>query len=1108
VCDHIERVAYGPAQTASESSTVTASGDYTVTVEHDRDWTWLFFDAKPSVEVRDRLKGMGARWGRKKQGWYFQRDVPDEELTWLTGDAGEAKVEAEAGDMPDTPLELARRLWSEHRPEKQGDAQQMVYDYVPEWLAQRMPKLYSQDKEGHDPVVWLKLFLPEGRWTFYVTEYSEVAPDETPNLFFGYLASPLGPDCDELCYMTLEQIQELRGARLRSRVERDLWWKPKLLSEVKSDVTCQDDRQDALTETVQTVTELHEPSDLAARVEEIKAREGQPCTVVVTEGEIVNVITPAWLYERWIWYALEEKPSITGGFDASARQEFANGDFTDSDFCRFCRCTVQGALAGQDRETWEKSYRSGADFDLSAAWPNWVEYIGTPEEDTPEPKFEVGDRVARLWGDEPEDVRPIQRREYDEFAGKWKYRVNGQFTSEEDLVLFSDLEEKSDDEPDTDEAEPSLPTGWTEDDIAFLLEKLQGGPILVADVNLGIPTIHDFGDARHMGFGMFEVKAPEYTLQYDAGAGMKHTPSSRGSWTRLCVIKGEYSYPFDDVRARLEAILADANETVSSDEVRVRAKLNQRLDDRYALWIGETWEDAIRQSFTTPDAGIEETESGYRLFGWGNGYEHKYTRPIPSVLNLYVEQAIQDQKESVSEQANPWDGKEAWEMTRELFRQRKAAQLEAAGHINAQPYEAARLVRRSEDGVEQIGEHQLFVEQALPDGQPVPAEVLDDYPDLVVDLSLQAGETVWWEKDGNVLTGVVTHVYKGEVTVKCDDHLTVAGGVPIERLERFPLSDLNAGPVPEEHLQQVVEQEVDTPARALAPGDVFTALFQEVQLPDPVIDLDAGMMMEQLMEAATKHSYVHSDETMGRGANHGKLYVHFFIDAASAGSAVKFKGQLYGVAETGPIHYDPANNGDVAVTGWKPRKKLSVQEVRNLLNEAASVREEYPNEAAKANRLYRKVLAAYNLDASYGQSGLLKFWLSLWSLVASRELGEKFEARLIGRSVNEALQVAFGVQRWQDIILDETELDKTSAKPAKSTAPVAKADADDGPEYIEVDLGRTHGWALAEVKRERGKWLYYRLTQDKTDKRGGRVQVIGRDILWRPASPASREGVQ
>jgi hypothetical protein len=72
----------------------------------------------------------------------------------------------------------------------------------------------------------------------------------------------------------------------------------------------------------------------------------------------------------------------------------------------------------------------------------------------------------------------------------------------------------------------------------------------------------------------------------------------------------------------------------------------------------------------------------------------------------------------------------------------------------------------------------------------------------------------------------------------------------------------------------------------------------------------------------------------------------------------------------------------------------------------------------------------------------------------------------------------------------------------KETEPAAKKAKpklpDDIPEAIEVDLGHTHGWATAQVLKVNGKWLYYRLDDEtKADKRKGKVQVYGRDIVWR-----------
>jgi hypothetical protein len=252
-------------------------------------------------------------------------------------------------------------------------SEQDAYDYLPDFVLARLPKLYAT--EGQDnPVVQVKYFLPEGRLAYYAIEYSQVAPDETPDLFFGYLVSPLGPDCDELCYMTLEQIKTMRSPTLSLPIERDLWFRPKPLSEVRAE------------------------------------------------------------------------------------------------------------LAG-----------NGGDPDPKPVIPD-PEPSGEPSAET----------VAETQAEQP----------------------------------------------------LPLPDGWAVDDIRHLLDKLEVEPILVADARLEIPTIHDFSGCRHLGWGMFELKTPDYDLHWDAGGAMQHTPSGRG-WTYLH-ISGNYAYDTERVRARLKAWLAAA----------------------------------------------------------------------------------------------------------------------------------------------------------------------------------------------------------------------------------------------------------------------------------------------------------------------------------------------------------------------------------------------------------------------------------------------------------------------------------------------------------------------------------------------------------------------
>ncbi|MGD9099790.1 MAG: DUF2958 domain-containing protein [Anaerolineae bacterium] len=100
----------------------------------------------------------------------------------------------------------------------------------------------------------------------------------------------------------------------------------------------------------------------------------------------------------------------------------------------------------------------------------------------------------------------------------------------------------------------TLPDRWTVEDVQYLLEKLDDGPILVSGHELGLPTIHDFADGVvHLGFGLFEVRAPAYTLGFSGGGAMDRTPSGQG-WSPLR-IEGEYAYDFDGVRETLQGYL-------------------------------------------------------------------------------------------------------------------------------------------------------------------------------------------------------------------------------------------------------------------------------------------------------------------------------------------------------------------------------------------------------------------------------------------------------------------------------------------------------------------------------------------------------------------------
>jgi hypothetical protein len=76
---------------------------------------------------------------------------------------------------------------------------------------------------AQDRPVLVKYFDPAGRYTLYVTEANPVGGTDRPVDWelFGYCISPLGPDCDEWGYASLNELQGVRG-RFGLGIERDI----------------------------------------------------------------------------------------------------------------------------------------------------------------------------------------------------------------------------------------------------------------------------------------------------------------------------------------------------------------------------------------------------------------------------------------------------------------------------------------------------------------------------------------------------------------------------------------------------------------------------------------------------------------------------------------------------------------------------------------------------------------------------------------------------------------------------------------------------------------------------------------------------------------------
>lgn len=95
---------------------------------------------------------------------------------------------------------------------------------IPQSLLHTIPDLYVTEEEL-DPICHVKFFLPNTRWTWYVTELSKKDHD----ICFGYV---IGLE-RELGYFSIRELQSLEQS-LGMRVERDESFKPTPLSKIKT----------------------------------------------------------------------------------------------------------------------------------------------------------------------------------------------------------------------------------------------------------------------------------------------------------------------------------------------------------------------------------------------------------------------------------------------------------------------------------------------------------------------------------------------------------------------------------------------------------------------------------------------------------------------------------------------------------------------------------------------------------------------------------------------------------------------------------------------------------------------------------------------------------
>ena len=100
-------------------------------------------------------------------------------------------------------------------------------------IKKKLPKLYEQEDKGGDAIVYLKMFTPDSSFTFFITEF------DGEDLFFGLVD---GHE-KELGYFSLKELQSVKGP-LGLPIERDLYWKPKMLREIAPEMFKKDEAKE------------------------------------------------------------------------------------------------------------------------------------------------------------------------------------------------------------------------------------------------------------------------------------------------------------------------------------------------------------------------------------------------------------------------------------------------------------------------------------------------------------------------------------------------------------------------------------------------------------------------------------------------------------------------------------------------------------------------------------------------------------------------------------------------------------------------------------------------------------------------------------------------
>ena len=105
---------------------------------------------------------------------------------------------------------------------------------LPKEIREILPPLYSQDGKGGKAIAYTKYFTPSSSWTWLVLEGEPLLDESQNEVDFKFFGLVFGHE-REYGYFLLSELEEVKGP-MELPIERDLWFKPKVLNEIVPDM--------------------------------------------------------------------------------------------------------------------------------------------------------------------------------------------------------------------------------------------------------------------------------------------------------------------------------------------------------------------------------------------------------------------------------------------------------------------------------------------------------------------------------------------------------------------------------------------------------------------------------------------------------------------------------------------------------------------------------------------------------------------------------------------------------------------------------------------------------------------------------------------------------